>query len=66
MEQNLIDSKDATGSGGCGLMPMEIGAGFADNAGGAMLAPFVRVCGAPQIKACNLAAAGESSTFDNH
>ena len=65
-ERNLMKSTEAMGYGGSGVLPLEIEAGYADNAGGAMLAPFVRVGAAPPIKACNPAAAGESSTLDNH
>ena len=36
-------------------------AGFADNAGSAMLATSARIGAAPQIKACKPAAEGESS-----
>ena len=64
MERSLINSTEAMGYGGSGLMPLEIGAGYANNAGGAMLVPFVRAGAAPQIKECNPAAAGESSLFD--
>ena len=41
VERNLINSTEAMGCGGSGLMPLEIGAGYANNAGGAMLVPFV-------------------------
>ena len=66
LERNLMKSIEAMGYGGSGVLPLEIEAGYADNAEGAMLAPFVRVGAAPPIKACNPAAAGESSNFDNH
>ena len=65
VEQDLFNSTDATGSSGSGRMPMMIGAGYANNAGGAMQVPFVQAGAAPQIQECIQAAAGECSLFDS-
>ena len=62
-EQNLMKSSEAMGCRGIGVMPLEMVAVFADNAGSAMLASPMRVGELLIIRACILAAVGECSTI---
>ena len=64
-EHNLISPEAATGADGCSVVPLKKVAGLSRNADDAMQASVVRACEALRIKECK-AAAGESSTFDNH
>ena len=62
-ELNLMKSSEAMGCRGIGVMPLEMVAVFADNAGSAMLASPMRVGELLIIRACILAAVGECSTI---
>ena len=58
-----MKSSEAMGCRGIGVVPLEMVAVFADNAGSAMLASPMRVGELLIIKACILAAVGECSTI---
>ena len=62
-ELNLMKSSKAMGCRGSGVVPLEMAAAFADNAGSAMLATPTRVSELPLIIVCILAAVGECSTI---
>ena len=63
-ERDLMQSFTSMGCRGSGVVPLEMVAAFADNAGSAMLATPVRVGELPQIIACMPAAEGDCSTID--
>ena len=62
-ELDLMKSSEAMCCRGIGVVPLEMVAVFADNAGSAMLASPMRVGELLIIRACILAAVGECSTF---
>ena len=63
-EHKLIDPKEATGSGGGGVVPLKEVAGFTINADDAMLASVARECKAPRIKK-SMVADGERSPYNS-
>ena len=62
-ERDLMQSFTSMGCRGSGVVPLEMVAAFADNAGSAMLATPMRVSELPLIIVCILAAVGECSTI---
>ena len=62
-ERDLMQSFTSMGCRGSGVVPLEMAAAFADNAGSAMLATPTRVSELPLIIVCILAAVGECSTI---
>ena len=62
-EQDLMKSSEAMGCRGSGVVPLEMAAAFADNAGSAMLATPMQVSELPLIIVCISAAVGECSTI---
>ena len=62
-ERDLMQSSAAMCCSGIGVVPLEMVAVFADNAGSAMLASPMRVGELLIIRACILAAVGECSTI---
>ena len=68
-EHNLMKSSEAMGCRGSGVVPLEMVAAFADNAGSAMLATPTRVSELPLIIVCMLLKLSSSNICnhgDNH
>ena len=63
-EQLLMQSSEAMGCRGIGVVPLEMVAVFADNAGSAMLASPMRVSELLIIIVCILAAVGDCGNVD--